>query len=101
MEIKAILNKPYTDKERMDFIVTQNHNQGYEIKETDVALEAWGLTTEEKEEQVIPSQLASLEAQTGLIRPMREMILSENSGASDYVKAKARELEDLAEKLRG
>lgn len=100
MEIKAILNKPYTDKERIDFIVTQNHNKGYEIKETDVALEAWGLTEEEKEAKVIPSQLAALEAQTGLIRPMREMILAENSSVSDYVKAKAQELEDLAKQLR-
>lgn len=49
----------------------------------------------------VEKQLASLEAQTGLIRPIREMILAENSGASDYAKDKARELEDLAEKLRG
>ena len=25
MEIKATLQKPYTDKQRMDFIVEQNH----------------------------------------------------------------------------
>ena len=42
MEIKATLNKPYIDKERIDFIVQYNHNLGYEIKETEVALEAWG-----------------------------------------------------------
>jgi len=42
MEIKASLNKPYTEKERMNFIVQYNHKLGYEIKETDVALEAWG-----------------------------------------------------------
>lgn len=47
MEIKATLQKPYTDKQRMDFIVTYNHNQGYEIRETDSALEAWGYTEEE------------------------------------------------------
>ena len=51
MEIKAILQKPYTDKERMDFIVEQNHQKGYEIKETSEALEAWGYTEEEKQEQ--------------------------------------------------
>ena len=51
MEIKAKLNKPYTDKQRMDFIVEQNHRQGYEIRETETALEAWGYTEEEKEEQ--------------------------------------------------
>ena len=47
MEIKAILNKPYTEEQRIDFIVQQNHNQGYEIKETEDALEAWGYTEEE------------------------------------------------------
>ena len=50
MEIKATLNKPYTDDERMAFIVEQNHQNGYEIKETETALEAWGYTEEEKEE---------------------------------------------------
>lgn len=47
MEIKAILNKPYTDKQRTDFIVEQNHQNSYEIKETEVALEAWGKTEDE------------------------------------------------------
>lgn len=51
MEIKATLQKPYTDEERMDFIVNYNHNQGYEIRETETALEAWGYTEEEKEQQ--------------------------------------------------
>lgn len=51
MEIKAELKKPYTKDERRDFIIEQNHRNGYEIKETDTALEAWGLTEEEKQEQ--------------------------------------------------
>lgn len=51
MEIKASLNKPYTENQRMDFIVEQNHKNGYEIKETETALEAWGLTEEEAKEQ--------------------------------------------------
>ena len=38
MEIKAKLNKPYTDKQRADFIVDNNHNKGYEIQETEDAL---------------------------------------------------------------
>lgn len=38
MEIIAELKKPYTDKERNDFIVEYNHNQHYTIKETDEAL---------------------------------------------------------------
>lgn len=51
MEIKAQLNKPFTDKQRADFIVLNNHTKGYEIRETDLALEAWGLTEQEKREQ--------------------------------------------------
>ncbi len=48
MEIKATLNKPYTEEQRMDFIVTYNHQQGYEIREAETTIEAWGLTDEEK-----------------------------------------------------
>ena len=48
MEIKAQLLKPYTEQERMDFIVEQNHRNSYEIKETETALEAWGYTEEEQ-----------------------------------------------------
>ena len=51
MEIKAKLLKPYTENQRMDFIVEENHNNGYEIKETETSLEAWGYTEEEKQEQ--------------------------------------------------
>ena len=51
MEVKATLNKPYTEEQRMNFIVQQNHKLGYEIRETDTALEAWGYTSEEKEQQ--------------------------------------------------
>lgn len=38
MEIKATLNKPYTDKQRADFIIKNNHRLGYEIQETKDAL---------------------------------------------------------------
>ena len=51
MEIKSELLKPYTDKERMAFIVEQNHKQCYEIRETETALEAWGKTDDERQEQ--------------------------------------------------
>lgn len=53
-----------------------------------------------KPEPTIAEQVAKLEAETGLTRVMREMVLAENSGASDYVKAKANEIEDLAKQLR-
>ena len=48
----------------------------------------------------LEEQVAKLETETGLTRVMREMVLAENSGASDYVKAKANEIEDLAKQLR-
>ena len=51
-------------------------------------------------EPTLEEQVAQKEAETGLTRVMREMVLAENSGASDYVKAKAQEIEDLAKQLR-
>ena len=51
-------------------------------------------------EPTLEEQVSKLEAETGLTRVMREMVLAENSGASDYVKAKAQEIEDLAKQLR-
>ena len=51
MELKTKLIKPYTEEQKLNFIVEQNHNNGYEIRETETALEAWGYTTEELEHQ--------------------------------------------------
>lgn len=51
-------------------------------------------------EPTIEEIVAKLEAETGLTRIMREMVLAEGSGASEYVKAKAQEIEALAEQLR-
>lgn len=51
-------------------------------------------------EPTLEEQVAKMEAETGLTRIMREMVLAENSGASEYVKSKAQEIEDLAKELR-
>lgn len=51
MEIKATLQKPYTEEEKMDFIVQYNHNQGYKINETEDELQALGYTEEEIAQQ--------------------------------------------------
>ena len=51
-------------------------------------------------EPTLEEQVAQMEAETGLTRVMREMVLAENSGASDYIKAKAQEIDDLAKQLR-
>ena len=88
MEIKARLKQPYTSKERMDFIVEQNHKNNYEIKETETSLEAWGNTDDEKlkQAQAIKLQEASEKAfeyrnVTGLVsfnaRPVDTSLLSE------------------------
>ena len=51
MEIKATLQKPYTENERMDFVVQYNHGMGYVIEETETELQALGYTEEELNEQ--------------------------------------------------
>ena len=51
-------------------------------------------------EPTLEEKVSKLEEETGLTRVMREMVLAENSGASDYVKAKANEIEYLAKQLR-
>lgn len=48
MEIKATLQKPYTENEKMNFIVEYNHNLGYLIEETETELQALGETEEEQ-----------------------------------------------------
>ena len=51
MEIKATLQKPYTENERMEFIIQYNHNLGYTIEETETELQALGYTQEEIDAQ--------------------------------------------------
>ncbi len=51
-------------------------------------------------EPSVQEQVQMKEAQTGLTRAVRELVLAENSGASEYVKSQARDLETLAAVLR-
>ena len=51
MEIKATLQKPYDEAQRMDFIVQYNHGMGYVIEETETELQALGYTEEEIAQQ--------------------------------------------------
>ena len=47
MKIIAEVKQPYSSNQRMNFIVKYNHQLGYEIRETDDAIQAWGLTEED------------------------------------------------------
>lgn len=102
MEIKATLNKPYTDKQRLDFIVEQNHQNGFEIKETETALEAWGLTQEEQEAKEKEKRIAEIKAQLNSLdeksaRSMRAILA--NTATEDDRNFLAN-LETQAEQLR-
>lgn len=58
MELKEILKKPYTDKQCADFIVKNNHQKGYEIKETETELQAWGADDNDLLEQAKQDKIA-------------------------------------------
>lgn len=53
-----------------------------------------------KPEPTAAEKVQALELSTGLTRAVRELVLADNSGVSDYVRAKAREIENLANPLR-
>ena len=74
MEIKDTLNKPYEEKNRLNFIVTNNHKLGYEIRETATTLEAWGYTQEEIEEQEKQRRNQEIDSK---IAELQEMCLSD------------------------
>ena len=95
-----------TDKARIERTLKyMPQYKGIEIKETERPIENGEFADTDdyiakKSHKLLEAQVASLESASGLIRPMREMVLSENSGASEYVKMKAQEIEELAEQLR-
>lgn len=102
MELKASLNKPYSNIERMNFIVENNHNKGYEIKETKTALEAWGSTEEEIQEQEKQNQINELIEQLDIIdlktvRPLRAI---QSGQGTEEDQQMLNELEAQAEEIR-
>lgn len=56
--------------------------------------------TEEEKLEIKKQKVVCLEQQYNMCRWQREIILADNSGASDYTKTKAQEIEDLAKELR-
>ena len=51
MEIKEILEKPYSSEQEMDFYIRNTQVLDYEIRETEEELQAWGLDAEEEAEK--------------------------------------------------
>lgn len=51
MEIKETLKQPYTEQEKINFVVEQNHRLGYIIEEQEDKLVALGYTEQEKLQQ--------------------------------------------------
>jgi len=90
MEIKAQLNKPYTEEQKLDFIVVNNHQNGYEIRETETELQAWGLTAEEQAEKDIADKQTQ-------VRAVREQYFSEYV---DFYQSKPLYWEELDEEFK-
>lgn len=72
MEIKAQLNKPYGEEERIDFIVEQNHKNGYTIEETETSLQAKGYTEDElvqkEQERISMLSLTAADVERGIYK---------------------------------
>lgn len=74
MEIKAELKQPYTEQEKINFIVEQNHKLGYIVEEQEDKLVAFGYTEQEKLQQAKEIKLKEIlekayeyENKTGLV----------------------------------
>ena len=95
------------DKQRLETTLSfMPQYKGLEIKETDRPIENFEFADTpkylaEKERQQVIEEVSALEQKYNMYRWQREMILAEESTASDYAKEKAQEIEDLAEVLRG
>lgn len=98
MEIKATLNKPYTEKQRANFIVANNHELGYEIKETETALEAWGCTEEEKQQQ--EKQQLILEIKQQLNNLDLKSIRALRSNDTEYIELYEQQAVELRNRLK-
>lgn len=74
MEITAELKQPYTEDERIEFIVKQNHKLGYTIEEHEDKLVALGYTEEEIKEQEKQARNVEIDSK---IKELQEMALPE------------------------
>ncbi len=79
-----------TQRLREIYVETDIINVCYEIVEL----------TEEEQFEIKKQKVVCLEQQYNMCRWQRELILADNSNASDYTKTKAQEIENLAKELR-
>lgn len=89
----------YNQKPNYDFNTQRLREIYVETDMINVCYEIVELTEEEKLE-IKKQKVISLEQQYNMCRWQRELILAENSGASEYTKTKAQEIENLAKELR-
>lgn len=72
MEIKAELIKPFTDEQRIKFVVENNHKKGYTIEERETSLVALAETEEEKQkaeqERIAMLSLTSADVERGIYK---------------------------------
>ena len=87
--------KPTYDKEEEKLTEVYNEEQ-----DKIIVLYAKDMLTDEEKRQNLENKVCSLEYEYNMCRWQRELILAENSQASNYTKAKAQEIEDLAQQLR-
>ena len=96
-----------TDRSRLEnTLLFMPQYEGFTIQETERPIEncQWADTEEyisAKHRREVESQVAELEAQTGLIRPLRETITAGQISVSAYILGKIQEIETLAQGLRG
>lgn len=76
MEIKSTLQKPYTEEQRIEFIVEQNHRKRYEIRETEDELQAWGYDSEELLQQAKESKIAENDTKANEYRYSQEFTVT-------------------------
>lgn len=76
MELKSTLQKPYTEEQRIEFIVEQNHRKGYEIREAEDELQAWGYDSEELLQQAKQDKIVENDAKAEEYRYNQEFTVT-------------------------
>ena len=84
VEIKAILNKPYTENERINFIVEQNHKLGYEIRQVEA--------TYKVEEEVPYTEIETEEIQVPVLDEEGNPVLDDDGNSTFETKTIEKEV---------